>query len=81
MLVEKDVYSDGTPAYCGSLLNLPGAITHGKSVEELKNNMIEAATGLIESYITSNEEIPWVDNYSVPEASFTMLLSVSIVLE
>jgi len=46
---------------------LPGAVSEGETVEEAKNNMREALTGLVRSYCEAGEKIPWVEEVSRAE--------------
>ncbi len=56
-LVEED---DGS--FSAIVLNLPGAGSCGKTREEALANVEEAIRGVIESYETDGQEIPWQDS-------------------
>jgi predicted RNase H-like HicB family nuclease len=58
---------DGT--FSAVVLNLPGAGSCGDSEEDAVANTREAVAGVIESYLSDGQEIPWEDDYSIPEGA------------
>ena len=57
-------------SYSALVLNLPGAGSCGDTEEEAMRNVREAATGAIESYLSADESIPWIDSTEaeIPDA-------------
>ncbi len=62
-LIKED---DGQ--FSAIVLNLAGTGSCGDTEEEALNNVREAVLGVIESYLESGEEIPWMNSISETSA-------------
>ncbi len=49
------------------VLNLPGAGSCGTTVEEALHNVREAIVGVVESHKDAGEDVPWLDDYEIPQ--------------
>ncbi len=67
-------------AFPAIVLNLPGAGSCGDSEEEAIANAREAVAGVIESYLSENAEIPWIDQtqYTVPSGAKQKWILVNV---
>ena len=51
------------------VLNLPGAGSCGDTEAAAIANAREAVAGVLQSYIDSGEDIPWITDYKIPEGA------------
>lgn len=58
------------------VLNLPGCGSCGDSEDEALTNVREAVMGVVESYISSGQTIPWQTEYEIPAGAKTRWILV-----
>lgn len=68
--------AEGDGTYSAFAMNLPGAGSCGDTPAEAVENAGEAAAGVIEEYLASGQEIPWVE---VTEAARATVLGTERV--
>jgi len=64
-ICEVRIVEEQDGGYAAYAPQLPGAHSQGESDEEATQNIREAIGALIESYLDSKEEIPWIDRSEV----------------
>lgn len=60
------------------VLNLPGVGSCGETEQETLLNVCEAAQAVIESYLTDEQEIPWINDYKIPWCLKTKWINVQV---
>ena len=61
------IYPEQGGGYYVTCEALPGAASQGDTIPETLDNIQEALTGVIESYLASGEKIPWKEEDDEPE--------------
>ena len=66
--------------YSAIVLNLPGTGSCGDTEEEALDNVREAASGVIESYLEDGEDLPWRDSLAevIPDDARHMWILVHV---